>query len=136
MPLGISNTEPLDESDNLSVEWDKTEQLFKLWDVATGKLLRTFEGHSAGATQVAFSSDGHTVLSHNGHKSLEWFDVATGKLLRTFEAHYTSTTSVTPSPDARMVIESGQVGPLKLFLLSTGNEVLQLHANREGDWVP
>ena len=30
----------------------------KLWDAATGALIRTFEGHSDGVTSVAFSPDG------------------------------------------------------------------------------
>jgi WD40 repeat protein len=39
---------------------DKT---LKLWDAASGQLLRTFEGHSAWVLSVAFSPDGQQVLS-------------------------------------------------------------------------
>jgi len=31
----------------------------KLWDVSTGRLLRTFEGHAKGVTSVAFSPTAH-----------------------------------------------------------------------------
>ena len=44
----------------LSGSWDKT---LKLWDAATGALIRTFEGHSDRVTSVAFSADGARVLS-------------------------------------------------------------------------
>ena len=37
----------------------------KLWDLATGQVLRTFEGHSLPATSVVFSPDGRTVLSNS-----------------------------------------------------------------------
>jgi len=35
----------------------------KLWDTATGALMRTFRGHSGVVTSVAFSPDGRYVLS-------------------------------------------------------------------------
>jgi WD40 repeat protein len=44
----------------LSGSNDKT---LKLWDVATGKLLRNFEGHTFGVLTVAFSPDGTRALS-------------------------------------------------------------------------
>ena len=68
----------------LSGGWDKT---VKLWDAATGALLRTFEGHAAGVTSVAFSPDGARVLSGSEDDTLKLWDAATGALLRTFEGH-------------------------------------------------
>jgi len=44
----------------LSGSGDKT---IKLWDAATGALIRTFAGHSYRVSSVAFSTDGSRVLS-------------------------------------------------------------------------
>ena len=68
----------------LSGSGDKT---LKLWDAATGALLRTFEGHSDVVNSVAFSPDGTRVLSGSEDKTLKLWDAATGALLRTFEGH-------------------------------------------------
>jgi WD40 repeat protein len=35
----------------------------KLWDVGTGKQIRSFEGHTSPVQSVAFSRDGKTILS-------------------------------------------------------------------------
>ena len=77
-------------------ELDKT---VKLWDAATGQLLRTFEGHADVVNSVAFSPDGTRVLSGSDDKTLKLWDAATGQLLRTFEGHTDEVTSVAFSPD-------------------------------------
>ena len=59
----------------------------KLWDAATGQLLRTFEGHTGWVTSVAFSPDGTRVLSGSADNTLKLWDAATGQLLRTFAGH-------------------------------------------------
>ncbi|MGH6815307.1 MAG: WD40 repeat domain-containing protein [Hyphomicrobiaceae bacterium] len=39
------------------------DKSLKLWDAATGRLIRTFEGHSDSVTSVAFSPDGLRIAS-------------------------------------------------------------------------
>ena len=57
---------------------DKT---VKLWDAATGALLRTFEGHSDAVTSVAFSPDGTRVLSGSWDTTVRIWSLQTGELL-------------------------------------------------------
>jgi hypothetical protein len=58
------------------------EKTIKLWDGATGTLIRTFEGHSVPVTSVAFSPDGGRALSGSWEKSIKLWDTATGALIR------------------------------------------------------
>src|SRR5262245_41847391 len=39
------------------------DNTLKLWDAATGALLRTFRGHSGGVKAVMFFADGKLILS-------------------------------------------------------------------------
>jgi WD40 repeat protein len=64
----------------LSGSSDKT---VKLWDAATGALLRTFEGHSDGVTSVAFSAYGRRVVSTSRDDTMRIWDSATGAQLAT-----------------------------------------------------
>ncbi|MCX5785738.1 MAG: caspase family protein, partial [Elusimicrobia bacterium] len=55
----------------LSGSYDKT---LKLWDIATGQLVRTFEGHGNSVTSVAFSPDGKYTLSGSYENTLKlWY---------------------------------------------------------------
>ena len=90
----------------------------KLWDAATGQLLRTFEGHSMSVRSVAFSPDGTRVLSGSDDKTITLLDAATGQLLRTFEGHLMSVRSVAFSPDGTRVLSGSET--IKLWDAATG----------------
>ena len=64
-----------------------SDRTLKLWDVATGKEIRTFTGHADMVWSVAFSPDGRTALSGSDDNTLKLWDVATGKEIRTFAGH-------------------------------------------------
>jgi COMPASS component SWD3 len=42
----------------------------KLWDAASGHILRTFEGHTSGISDVAWSSDSEFVASASDDKTV------------------------------------------------------------------
>lgn len=67
-----------------SASCDKT---LKLWDVATGECLRTFEGHSTFVMSVVFSQDGKRIASGSKDGTLKVWDIEAGKCLQTFEKH-------------------------------------------------
>jgi WD40 repeat protein/uncharacterized caspase-like protein len=93
----------------LSASDDKT---LKLWESATGRLLRTIEAHSSYVTSVAFlpdGSDGSSAVSGGWEGTLKLWNVATGKLLRTFEGHAGAVQWVAISPDGRKIAASSQV---------------------------
>jgi WD40 repeat protein len=57
--------------------------LFKLWDVASGQLVRTLEGHGAIFDNVVFSHDGKHVIAA-GFDGIKLWDTRSGQLIRTF----------------------------------------------------
>jgi WD40 repeat protein len=79
----------------------------KLWDAATGRLLRTFEGHSDYVTSVAFSPDGARLLSGSDDKTLKLWDAASGQLIRSWEAQLHDVTAVAFAPDGRYLLSAG-----------------------------
>jgi WD40 repeat protein/serine/threonine protein kinase len=53
-----------------------------LWDAASGRLLRTLEGHTGDVTSIIFSPDGKTLVSGSGvdEQAIRLWDFASGSL--------------------------------------------------------
>src|SRR5688500_2755691 len=92
-----------------------SDQTAKLWDAATGQLIRTFTGHVDldWVGPVAFSPDGARVLAGSfrlgGGNNLwnvmvQLWDVATGRLIRTFAGSGAIVHSLAFSPDGARVL--------------------------------
>jgi WD40 repeat protein len=64
-----------------------SDKTLKLWDIATGREIRTFVGHTDSVIAVAFSPDGRNALSGSSDRTLKFWDVATGKEIRTLAGH-------------------------------------------------
>ncbi len=100
----------------LSASYD----ILKLWDVASGREVRTFTGHSAVIRSVVFSPDGRCALSGSDDKSLKLWDVASGNELRTFTGHSAGIKSVAFSPDGKLALSGAGDGALKLWDVANG----------------
>jgi WD40 repeat protein len=103
----------------LSGSRDKT---LKLWDTATGHLIRTFVGHSEPVVSVAFSPDGARVLSGADDKTMKLWDAQTGQLLHSF-GHSGWVYSVAFSPDGKRVLSGSDDKMLTLWDAASGQLV-------------
>jgi WD40 repeat protein len=79
------------------------DKSIKLWDAASGRLLRTFDGHSDTVGSVAFSPDGTRIASGSDDHTIRLWDAASGNLLFTFEGHSSFVQSVAFSPDGTRI---------------------------------
>jgi WD40 repeat protein len=92
----------------------------KLWDAATGRLLRTFDGHSDAVTSVAFSPDGTRVLSGSSDQTFNLWDAATGRLVRSTKGHRGQVRSVAFSSDGTRLLSGSFDNTLKLWDAASG----------------
>ena len=56
----------------VSASWDKT---LKVWDLATGAVLRTLEGHTSSVNAVAVTPDDQRAVSASWDKTLKVWDL-------------------------------------------------------------
>jgi WD40 repeat protein/nitrous oxidase accessory protein NosD len=98
----------------------------KLWEVATGSLVRTLEGHTNWVNSVAFSPDGRLLASGSSDRTIKLWEVASGSLVRTLSGHTSDVNSVAFSPDGRLLASGSDDRTIKLWEVATGSLVRTL----------
>jgi hypothetical protein len=78
-----------------------------LWDIHSGKLLRSLRGHEGAVNAVIFSPDGRTLVSASYDETLRLWDVATGKLLHELSGHQAAVLTAAFSPDGKRIASAG-----------------------------
>ena len=105
----------------------------QLWDVATGKRIKTFETNQAWVNALAFSPDGERLVAGlNGHSdNLRVWDVATGEQVLTLNGHTRSLSAVTFSPDGKRIATAGGDRTARIWHASSGQLLLTLPVYKE-----
>lgn len=104
-----------------SCSWDST---IKLWEVATGRELRTLSGHLNEVTSGAFSPDGKILASSAGDRTVRLWDVATGRVLRILTGHSSRLVhSVAFSPNGNELASGSEDRTIKIWDVETGREL-------------
>jgi WD40 repeat protein/serine/threonine protein kinase len=95
-------------------------EVVRVWEISSGRRLRTFERHRIMVTTVAFSPDGTLALSGGGDYSLKLWDVSTGHRLRTFVGHTGTVEVALFDSTGRRAVSCSADGTLKLWEISSG----------------
>jgi WD40 repeat protein len=116
----------------LSGSWDKT---LKLWDVSSGREIRSLTGHSEPVTAVAFSPDGKLALSGSSDDTLKLWDISSGREIRSLTGHSSNVSSVAFSPDGKLALSGSRDGSTRLWNVQTGEEIAQMWGFKDGEWA-
>jgi len=122
----------LQERNNLQYGiYEDKKSLLIIWDVTTGKQVRTFPTQSKTITAVSFSpNDKYIISAENfGYKTpgeLKLWKVTTGQLVRTFKGHSAIINAVSFSSNGKYIVSGGGIsyddkpGELKLWNAESG----------------
>jgi WD40 repeat protein/serine/threonine protein kinase len=105
-----------------------------LWEIPSGRLLRTLNGHQGAGWGVGFLPDGQRAISCSSDGTLRLWDLNTGKELFRFKGHTGEVKAMAISPDGHNLLSGGQDNTLRLWEVETGKPVFQLHGHTRGIW--
>ncbi len=107
------------------------DNTIKLWNVATGKLIANFNGHSGRINSISWSPDGKTLASGSADNTIKLWNIATGKQITNFNGHSSVSVLISPnqistvvwSPDGKMLASSSSDSTIKLWNITTGKQI-------------
>jgi serine/threonine protein kinase len=102
------------------------DQTVKIWDMVTGKLLRTLEGHTAPVWSVVLSHDGKTLISGSQDRTINIWDVETGQIRHRLSEHTDTVYSVALSPDQETIVSGSKDFTVKIWSAETGELIRSL----------
>ncbi len=110
------------------------DKLVSLWDVASGKRLRTFAGQTEWeADATALSPDGRWLASTGTDRQILVWNVATAELRLRLQDQPTRVAALAFSPDSQILAATGGDRCVRLWDCATGR--LRRTLAGHGDWV-
>ena len=97
----------------------------KLWEINTGKQLRTINNENIVYT-IVFSPNGSIIASSGFDNKIQLWDVNSDNKICTLKGHvgwFTSVNSLSFSPDGRILASAGSDKTVKLWDVNTGSEI-------------
>lgn len=93
------------------------DKSIKMWDVATGIDVNTFNAHEAGVNCIFLSKDGMTLLSGDKKGRIIVWNALTGEVLTSIEGHEGGVNTAKLSIDGQMIVSGGEDELLKLWTI-------------------
>jgi WD40 repeat protein len=93
------------------------DKVVQIWDLKTGRSIQSFN-HPGRVTALAYSPDGHSLLTGCEDKTVRLWDVTTGKELRFFPGDTEAVQAVAFSGDGRLAFTAGNDKVIRVWDLS------------------
>ncbi len=103
-----------------------------LWNLKSGRLVRTLVGHSDIISSVAFSSDSRYAISGSRDRTVRVWNVNNGRLLDTYRGHNGFVSSVNFSADGRYVLSGSYDKTLQFWDRRNARLIRRF---KRGNWV-
>lgn len=99
------------------------DKFVKIFDVKTGELVRSFEGHTHHVMDVSWQADGSVIASAGADNTIKVWDTETGEQKRTISNYAKQVTSIQFIGVGENVISSGGDQTVRLHRTSNGQNV-------------
>jgi WD40 repeat protein len=105
----------------------------KVWDVKSGNVIHSLEGHLTSVMDAMYSPDGKTILTNGGvDNTAKIWDASTGLLLHDLTEHTGSMESAFFSPNGANIITASKDNTIKIWDARTGKIIHTLNGHTQG----
>ena len=101
------------------------DNTLKLWDFASGKLIKSLRGHGGWVDSAVFSPDGHSVLSGSHDNGIKLWSIAGYEEVRVLQGrvlqgHTDAVLSAAFSRDGKQIVTASRDRTAKMWDFATG----------------
>ncbi|KAG6878415.1 hypothetical protein C0993_007016 [Termitomyces sp. T159_Od127] len=96
------------------------DKLVKLWDANNGEIIRTFEGHEEGISDIAWSSDGDHLASASDDKTIIIWSLELGTAARTLIGHTNFVFCLNYNPNSNLLVSGGYDETVRVWDVARG----------------
>jgi WD40 repeat protein len=109
------------------------DNMVRLWDLESGRLLHTLEGHEDSVLTVAISDDNRRLVSGSVDKTVKLWDLESGRLLNTLEGHkgYVWSVAISGDNDRRSLVSGSSDHTVRLWDLESGHLLLTMRGHED-----
>ena len=109
------------------------DNLVILWEISSGKEIRTFDGHDSQVVSLAFSPDGKYLFSAAVYDTaIKQWDVSSGQERRAFSGHSHGIRDIKISPDGKYLLSGSDDKTMKLWDIASGKEIKSFSGHATG----
>ena len=107
----------------------------RVFEVATGEMAHTLEGHETWVSSVALGINGRHALSGSHDATLRLWDLSSGACLRVFRGHDSPVESVSIAADGRLALSGSVDRTLRLWDVASGTCLRVLAGHTHEVWA-
>ena len=111
--------------DGACIATGSSDRTVRIWNAASGKLLRTLQGHSQAVRSVSWSADSKSLASGADDDVVRIWDAGSGEQLRALEGYYNFVNFVSWSADGRS-LACGSENTLRIWDAASGKRICTL----------
>jgi WD40 repeat protein/serine/threonine protein kinase len=138
-PIGVSGAVFNAGGSLLALSSEYPENLVRLWDAASGRLLHTLSGHANRVPSMSFSPDGTRLVTASLDQTARLWDVRTGAVIAMLPGHAAVVRQAFFSHDSRRLVTASADHTMRLWDARNGEliAVLRGHSGEpRGQFTP
>ena len=102
------------------------DRTLHVWNLLTGRIAETLQGHTSSVNTVAVTPDGRYAVSGSQDRTVRIWDLTGEEATKTLQGHTSSVYAVAVTPDGRYVISGSDDRTLRIWDSTNGKQLVSL----------